>query len=77
MIKRVVTEYDKNPPHIPINEYDLRAEPRDMRHLFEVDDDLDMIYVYKIENPEQVDFFKKCGVPIDLTKSTWYVECYD
>jgi hypothetical protein len=48
-----------------------------MRYLFDVDSlDQDMIYCYDINTPEQVEFFRKQGVLIDLEEGHWFLECY-
>lgn len=77
MLKRVVAEYAKEPPHGQVGEHEVVVEPREMRHLFEVDDDQDMICVYQIKRPDQVKFFADRGVSIDTSKAFWFIECYE
>lgn len=76
-MKRTVAEYSKESPHSYLNEYAVVVEAVEMSHLFEIEDDADMIFVYQIKTPEQAEFFKKLGVPVDLTKSFWYIESTD
>lgn len=76
-MKRFVAEYAKEPPHVYLNEYPVVVQTADVVPLFEVEDDAEMMFVYQVKTPEQVEFFKNLGVPIDLTKSFWYIESTD
>jgi hypothetical protein len=76
-IERAVVKYDKKPPHLQVSEYKIGCTPDEMRYLFDVDSlDQDMIYCYDINTPEQVEFFRKQGVLIDLEEGHWFLECY-
>ncbi len=77
MLKRVVTKYDKNPPHLQADEYELSCTVDDMTCLFDVGDDLDMIFVYPIETEKQKSFFRDKSIPVDANDGFFYVECYE
>ncbi len=77
MIKRFVAKYDKNPPHHQVSEEEVNCTPNDMRHLFDVEDDHDMIFVYDIKTQEQIDFFREWGAKIDPEDGFYYIECYE
>jgi hypothetical protein len=77
MLKRVIAEYAKKPPHEQVAEHEVKVDPVEMIHLFDVSDDYDMICVYQIKRPEQVKFFTDRGVSIDPSRSFWYIEAYE
>lgn len=82
MLKRLVTKYAFDPPHHQVSEQEISCSPDDMRHLFDVNDedegmpDIDMIWCYEINSPEQIAFFKAQGVSIE-GDGFYYVECYE
>jgi hypothetical protein len=76
IMKRVVSKYAKEPPHLQVDEFELSCTAEDMKHLFDVEDDDQMIYLYKIKTDEQIEFFRSKGVPID-DQGYFYVECYE
>jgi hypothetical protein len=75
-MKRVVTKYAKVEPYEQVEEFEVFANVIEFRHLFEYDDDVDMICCYKLKNKEQIDFFRNLGVPVDPQEGFWFVECY-
>ncbi len=75
-VKREVTKFSRKTEQLT-GEYPINCSVKEMRKLFDVGDDLDMILCYLIETPEQIAFFRKQGVPITKTKkSDWFVEAY-
>jgi len=77
MLKRVVSKYDKKPPHLQVDEYKLSCTVHAMRDLFDTKDDPDMIFVYPIKTEEQRDFFREKNIPVDDKDGFFYVECYE
>jgi hypothetical protein len=76
-MKRIVSKYSRRAPYEQIDEHEILCSASEMRHLFDVDDDQDMIFVYQIKSDDQVSFFKNLGVPIEPKEGFWYVECYE
>lgn len=77
MLKRTIAKYDKNPPHNMISEVELNYPIEDLRNLFDVEDDYDMIFVYEIKTKEQLDFFKQKGVELDRSTGFYFLECQE
>jgi hypothetical protein len=77
MIKRSIVKYAKEPPHYEVEEYPLNCEPVDMMHLFDVDDDTHMVFLYQIQTEEQIRFFTEKGFNIDLEDGYFFVECFE
>lgn len=77
MIKRSVVKYAKESPHHEVEEYPLDLEPVDMVHLFDVEGDRDMIYLYQIKTEDQIKFFTEKGFEIDLEDGYFFVECHE
>jgi len=75
MIVREVTKYSRTTDRL-LGGYPIACSADDMRHLFDVGDDHDMVFIYDINTPEQIAFFKKLGVPI-TNRCDWFVECFE
>lgn len=77
MLKRVISKYSKEEPYEQINETEVFCSAVEMRNLFDVSDDLDMIFTYPIKTQEQIEFFKNHGINIDLNDGFFYIESYN
>lgn len=73
-ITRCVTEYDKVTRQA-IDQHMVDCDVADMRKLFDIDDDFDMMYVYQITTKEQKAFFVNLGVPLE-TGGLYYLESW-
>lgn len=77
MLKRTVVKYDKSPPNLFVEEYDLNCTADEMKHLFEIEDDYEMVFCYEIRTKEQIEFFQKKGFNIDRKEGYFFVEAYE
>ena len=77
MFKRILTKFSKESPYNILGEYELPFEPKDVAHLFNLEEDPDMRGLFFIETLDQQLFFRGLGLPVYCDLADWYVESYN
>lgn len=73
-MQREITKFSRKTEEF-VDSYVIDFPIEEMKHLFDIGDDDQMIACYEIKKQKQIEFFRNKGIPI-TKRSDFFVECF-